>query len=70
MGAGKVMPAIVRRNDKYVAAYALQDEGFRFSWTKDIETAEEYGDEFAALVSRKVGGKIIPVVAEPVKEVL
>jgi hypothetical protein len=59
--------AIVRRKDKYVSGYIFQPIGrYRFSWTKDIETAEEYGDDFAALISGMVGGKTIPVVKEAV----
>lgn len=59
------MPALIRRDDKYVRDWTLRpDSRFSFSWTKDLEKAAEYSDDFAALVALKVGGKLIPVVKE------
>ena len=62
------MPALIRRNDKYVADWFLkQDSRFAFTWTKDLEKAAEYSDDFAALLALKSRGKIIPVVDERTK---
>jgi hypothetical protein len=60
--------AIVRRNDKFIASYAYDDGRYRFYWSKDVEDAEGYADDFAALISGMVGGKTIPVVKEVAKE--
>ena len=58
------MPALIRRNDKFVSGYAFASAEFRFSWTRNIEKAAEFHEDFAAVVARMVGGKSIPVVLE------
>lgn len=58
------MSAIVRRNDRYIADYQMQSGELFFAWTKNIDKAAEYDDDFAALLAREVDGKIIPVMEE------
>ncbi len=59
------MPYLVRRNDKFISGYTFESARFRFSWTRNIEQAAEYEEDFAAVVARMVGGKRIPVLVTP-----
>ena len=58
------MPALVRRNEKFISGYVFRSDKLRFAWTRNIEQAAEYDEDFAAVVARIVGGKSIPVVLE------